>query len=744
MRLFIAEKPSLGRSIAAALPQPQVKGENCIFCGKDDVVTWAAGHILSLYEPQDYNPEHGQWRLEHIPHIPQEWKYKIRPDADSLHKTIKKYLDRADVVVNAGDADREGQLLIDEILDYYNYQGKVFRLLITDNNVEAVQVAIANMKSNEDYRNLSEAGQARAKSDWLLGLNMTRLYTLLAKQNNNYGGSVLSIGRVQTPVLGLVVRRDEEIENFISKPFYAILASFSSAQGAFTAIWQPGEAQEGMDEKRRLVDKNIADALVERLSPVKHGTVINVEKKLVKSPAPLPYSLPALQIDASKAFGLSPSETLEITQKLYEAGIVTYPRSDCQYLPASKHPEASKTIAGIARNLPEYAGIAEKLDTSRKHKAFDDKKVTEHFAIIPTGMPTILKGKQSCIYQLIAQRFLALFWPDDFEYYDAKIEVDLGGEKFKASGREIVKEGWRALLKNTIEQEKDKDADAKNTTLPELTRRQDVDNEKVYIQEKKTTPPERFTEATLLAAMGNIHNYVLDEEIKKILKENDGLGTAATQADIINKLYLRAYTVKKGKQIISTEKGRTLIHLLPDILTLPDLTALWEKQMKSISAGEKTLPSFISEIEQNLIDLIATVKQEKEKIVFAVEGTQTKSGKTMDCFACGKPLRFIDSVKGKFWACTNAECKKTYSDNKGKPQAPIICPKCNNKPLRKMMGKNGAFWVCECGYTASDYNGKPQATKKCKCGALQKKNISKNGKTYWKCMECQEISFENK
>lgn len=744
MRLFIAEKPSLGRSIAAALPQPHVKGENCIFCGKDDVVTWAAGHILTLYEPQDYDPQHGQWKLENIPHIPQEWKYKTRPDADSLHKTIKKYLDRADSVVNAGDADREGQLLIDEILDYYDYKGKAFRLLITDNNVEAIQAAIAGMKPNEHYKNLSEAGQARAKSDWLLGLNMTRLYTLLAKQNNNYGGSVLSIGRVQTPVLGLIVRRDAEVENFVSKPFFSILASFSGSQGSFTANWQPGDEQEGLDEKKRLVDKNIADAIVTKLVSVKQGTVINIEKKRIKSAAPLPYSLPALQIDASKTFGLSPSETLEITQKLYEAGIVTYPRSDCQYLPESKYSETSQIIAGVAKSLSDFADLTGKLDPGRKHKAFDDKKVTEHFAIIPTGKTALLKDKPKDVYQLIALRFLALFWPDDYEYYDAKIEVDLGGERFKASGKEIIKEGWRVILKNTVEAEaeSDKDSDIKNMSLPELDQGQSVDNEKVHIKGKKTTPPDRYTEATLLAAMGNIHNYVHDEEIKKVLKENDGLGTAATQADIINKLYLRTYTVKKGKHIISTDKGRTLIHLLPDILTLPDLTALWEKQMKSISSGEKSLPAFISEVEQHLQDLISTAKQEKEKIVFAVEGTQTKKGKMVECFVCGKPLRFIDSAKGKFWACTNQECKKTYSDNKGKPQKPIQCPKCNNKPLRKMIGKNGAFWVCECGYTASDDKGKPQATRKCKCGSIQKKNLSKNGKVYWKCVGCQDVTFE--
>lgn len=356
MRLFIAEKPSLGRSIAAALPEPHVKGENCIFCGKEDVVTWAAGHILSLYEPQDYNPEHKLWKLEYIPHIPDEWKYKTREDAVSLHTTIKKYLDRADVVVNAGDADREGQLLIDEILDYYNYKGKTFRLLVTDNNAHAVQTAIACMKPNENYRDLSEAGQARAKSDWLLGLNMTRLYTLLAKQNNNYGGSVLSIGRVQTPVLGLLVRRDEEIEKFTSKPFYSILAALSSAQGAFTAIWQAKETQGGLDDKKRLIDKSIADALVTQLLSAKLGTVTKVDKKLIKSAAPLPYSLPALQIDASKIFELSPRDTLEITQKLYEAGIVTYPRSDCQYLPESKHSEASQVIAGITKNLPNQVG----------------------------------------------------------------------------------------------------------------------------------------------------------------------------------------------------------------------------------------------------------------------------------------------------------------------------------------------------------------------------------------------------
>lgn len=220
MRLFIAEKPSLGKAIAEALPQPHVKAENCIFCGKDDVVTWSAGHILSLYEPQDYNPEYKTWRLSDIPHIPSEWKYKERAEAKSLLATISKYLKQADEVVNAGDADREGQLLIDEILNYYGHKGKTFRLLITDNNPEAIQKAIRQMKPNEEYKGLSQAGQARAIADWLLGLNLTRLYTLLAKGNNHYGGTALSVGRVQTPVLGLVVRRDEEIENFISKnPF---------------------------------------------------------------------------------------------------------------------------------------------------------------------------------------------------------------------------------------------------------------------------------------------------------------------------------------------------------------------------------------------------------------------------------------------------------------------------------------------------------------------------------------------
>lgn len=660
MRLFIAEKPSLARAIADVLPGPQQKRSGFIECGRGDVVTWCAGHILELAEPEAYRPEYKTWTLEHLPIVPTEWKLSV--SAPDLFKNIKALLPRASEVVHAGDPDREGQLLVDEVLDHLAYRGPVSRILVSDLNPAAVRKALGNLQPNAKFKGLYDSARARQRADWLYGLNLTRLYTVLGRSGGHEG--ILSVGRVQTPLLGLVVRRDLEIEGFTPKPFFILTAEISSSDGPFATTWVPDEkAGAALDRDKRLVSRSHADTVIAKCSG-QRGRISKCTREKKAEPPPLPYSLADLQVDAGKRLGLSPKQTLDACQALYETHrLATYPRSDCQYLPAGHFAQASDVLAVVAQNAPALAVIARGATPTRRSKAWDDSRVTAHHAIIPTpvarstaALPPVERG----VYELIARRYIAQFYPH-FEFHQTQLEVDVAGERFGTSGRQPIAEGWRSVIASAAadadDVEKSHEDDQSKRALPLLREGEEVDVRRVAVAERKTSPPKRFTDATLVQAMTGIARFVADPKIKQLLRESDGIGTPATQAAIIETLYDRNFIAKKGRQIISTPVGRALIQILPAVATTPDMTALWEAAMKRIAAGEMPLDAFLGGVLRQLSDLVT---RGRARGPLAVPGARP-------CPApkCSGVLLRRRGRKGGFWSCSRyPECRTSQSDER--------------------------------------------------------------------------------
>jgi DNA topoisomerase III len=671
MRLFIAEKPSLARAIAEVLPRPQQKRAGYIECGRGDVVTWCAGHILELAEPDAYRPEYKTWAIEHLPIAPDKWKLAV--SAPDLFKTIKTLLPMAQQVVHAGDPDREGQLLVEEVLDHLSYRGVVSRILISDLNPAAVRKALGSLQPNTKFRGLYDAARARQRADWLYGLNLTRLYTVLGRAGGHDG--ILSVGRVQTPLLGLIVRRDLEIEGFTPKPYYVLTADVRSSGGSFQTVWVArDDAGAAVDVEKRLVDRGLAKALLARCSGQRGRVAKCTREKKAEAP-PLPYALAELQVDAGKRLGLTPKQTLDACQALYETHrLTTYPRSDCQYLPEGHFPQAPSVLAAVAQNAPALAELARAATPATRSKAWNDGKVTAHHAIIPTPVSrssASLSGTERAVYELIARRYIAQFYPA-FEFNQTQIEIEVAGERFRASGRQPIAEGWRRVIGSAAAEVDDSDAAdeaaASKLPLPLLAEGEGVDVPRVELAEKKTTPPKRFTDATLVQAMTGIARFVTDPKIKQLLRETDGIGTPATQAAIIQTLYDRSFIAKKGRQIISTSVGRALIQTLPSVATTPDMTALWEAAMKRIAAGEMPLDAFVDGVLRQLRDLIA---RGRARGPLAVPGSRP-------CPApgCKGFLRRRTGSQGPFFACTRyPDCNHTEGDQvvagrKSKRRAP--------------------------------------------------------------------------
>ncbi|MFC1171337.1 DNA topoisomerase III [Pasteurella multocida] len=641
MRLFIAEKPSLARAIADVLPKPHQRGDGFIKCGADDYVTWCVGHLLEQAEPDAYDPKFKQWRLEHLPIIPEKWQLIPRKDVHKQLKIVEKLIHQADILINAGDPDREGQLLVDEVFSYANLSvdklNQIQRCLISDLNPSAVEKAVNKLQSNRNFIPLATSALARARADWLYGINMTRAYTLRGRQAGYQG--VLSVGRVQTPVLGLIVRRDLEIENFKAKDFFEVFAhiqaetpekiSALSAQEKadipqFKALWQPSKACEDyQDEDGRVLSLGLAENVVKRITQQPAEVVEYVDKREHES-APLPYSLSALQIDAAKRYGLSAQEVLDICQRLYETHrLITYPRSDCRYLPEEHFAERTKVFQAISRHISDYQPLPDMLNPEQKNRCWNDKKVEAHHAIIPTAKntPVNLNQREWQIYHLIARQYLIQFCPDA-EYRKSKITLNIAGGTFIAQARNLQVAGWKQLLG------KEDSDEQQEPLLPVVKKGQILFCEKGEIVSKKTQPPKPFTDATLLSAMTGIARFVQDKELKKILRETDGLGTEATRSGIIELLFKRGFLYKKGRNIHSTETGRILIQALPDVATQPDMTAHWESQLTSISQKEMSYQQFMSTLTNFLPELMRYVNFAALRQLSQVEKSQSFSKKT--------------------------------------------------------------------------------------------------------------------
>jgi DNA topoisomerase-3 len=614
MKLYIAEKPSLGRAIADVLPKPHRKGDGCIYVGNGDCVSWCVGHLLEQAEPDSYDPAFKHWRIEHLPIIPEQWQLKPKSSSRKQLSILRKLVKEADELIHAGDPDREGQLLVDQVINYFKVsaakRNNIQRSLINDLNPAAVKRALNQLRNNREFAPLSASALARSRADWLYGINMTRAFTL---QGRKVGfQSVLSVGRVQTPLLGLVVQRDEDIANFVAKPFYQLIAHLLTANGEyFKAKWQPSEAcQPWQDDSGRVLSKALVENVAGRIQGAS-ATITASQQKLKKQPPQLPYSLSSLQIDAGKRFGMSAKQVLDSCQSLYEKHkLLTYPRSDSRYLPIEHFADRQKIIHAIAISCKALSSAVDGCDNSLKSKAWDDSKVDAHHAIIPTLKKmdvTQLTKNESNIYQLVARQYLAQFYPPH-EFSDSQIDCDIGGGLFIAKAKQTVKEGWKVIFSspstNTSTKKKTQQEAALNQRLPTLKKGAQCLCERGEIIEKQTTPPKPFDDATLLAAMTGIARYVNDANIRKVLKETDGLGTEATRAGIIELLFKRQFLQRKAKQIHSTETGRGLIKSLPTVAPTPDMTAHWETQLNAISQRKTNYQTFMQPLEKTLQALI--------------------------------------------------------------------------------------------------------------------------------------------
>ncbi|MCG7570303.1 DNA topoisomerase III [Pseudoalteromonas sp. CNC9-20] len=617
MKLYIAEKPSLGRAIAAALPKPQQKKEGYIEVGNGDCVTWCIGHLLEQAEPDDYDPAFKKWQLAHLPIVPKQWQLKAKSKTRKQLTLVKKLIKQAHTLVHAGDPDREGQLLVDEVINQVSLsqhkKQAVERLLISDLNLPAVKKALNQLQPNTRFVPLSVSALARSRADWLFGMNLTRAYTL-AGQKSGYRG-VLSVGRVQTPVLGLVVARDKEIAEFVSKPFYEVHAQVTTAQGeSFWLKWQPSEACRAyQDEQGRVLLRKLAENVVGRIVG-QPASVTDLSKEQKQEQAPLPYNLSALQIDAAKRFSLSAKAVLDCCQSLYEKHkLITYPRSDNRYLPKEHFADASNIINAVLNNGVFSAQQLTAVDSNKKSRCFNDSKVAAHHAIVPTAKHTAaqLNDNERKVYELICRQYLIQFMPA-YRYYQSDVEVTIAGGKFTTKAREDIDLGFKELMGKKAKQDEQ--------CLPPLTLGQLLQCDDARIDDKQTTPPAHFSDATLLSAMTSIGRYVKDTQLRKVLRDTDGLGTEATRASIIELLFSRGFLTRKGKSICASEAGSALISALPEQLATPDMTAHWEMALAKIAEQELKYQDFMQPLTTQLSDLVNQAKNYDAGVFSNIKG----------------------------------------------------------------------------------------------------------------------------
>lgn len=614
MNLYIAEKPSLARAIADALPKPHKRKDGFIELGNGDCVSWCIGHLLEQAEPDAYNPEFKKWRLEHLPILPTTWQLRAKSKTKKQLSILKKLINQADQLIHAGDPDREGQLLVDQVIAHHSVsiekQNKTKRCLINDMNPSAVKKAIERLRDNKEFAPLSISALARSRADWLYGINMTRAYTIQG-QRVGYDG-VLSVGRVQTPILGLIVRRDMTIDKFVSVPYYDVKANLITDNGEkFTATWQPSKAcQPQLDDDGRVLSKKLANNVASRITN-KPAHVKSISEKRKKQAPPLPYNLSALQIDAAKRYSLSAKQVLDICQSLYERHkLITYPRSSSRHLPLEHYSRATNVIDAIAKNSvslnnDSLKNFSNDADVKLKSLAWNDAKVEAHHAIVPTEKATNLSNlnlNEKNIYDLIARQYLQQFFPKH-EYSETKLAIIIEGGLFTTNARRIILVGWKTLSVFTNLKSHETSAITEKS-LPTLKQSEKLHCHKGEVLEKQTKSPLHFTDATLLSAVTGIARHVKNPDVRKILRETDGLGTEATRANIIELLFKRGYLLREKKSIISTPAGKGLILSLPENATQPDMTAEWESKLNDISKRQGSYQSFMTNINDSINRLL--------------------------------------------------------------------------------------------------------------------------------------------
>ncbi|WP_342558029.1 DNA topoisomerase III [Metasolibacillus sp. FSL K6-0083] len=699
--VVLAEKPSVARDIANVL-KCHKKGNGFIE-GDKYIVTWALGHLVTLADPESYDVKYKTWNLEDLPMLPERLKLTVIKQSGKQFNAVKAQLSRSDVneVIIATDAGREGELVARWILAKAKINKPVKRLWISSVTDKAIKEGFANLKPGKQYEHLYHAAIARSEADWYLGLNATRALT--AKHN-----AQLNCGRVQTPTLAMIAAREDEIKNFKAQTYYGIEAQTDSIK----LTWQDANGNS------RSFNKEKVDTIIKQLGR-QDAKIMNVERRAKKSFAPALYDLTELQRDANKFYGYSAKETLNIMQKLYESHkVLTYPRTDSRYLSSdivATLPERLKACA-----VGDYRMIANRLATKpiKATKAFvDDSKVSDHHAIIPTEAYVNLSAfsdKERKIYDLVVKRFLAVLLPAH-EYEQLTVQAEIAGEKFIAKGKTVLSSGWKEVYENRFEDE-DAHEDVKEQLLPRLDKGDILKTRLIAGTSGQTKPPARFTEATLLSAMENPTKY-LEKEDKRLadtLKSTGGLGTVATRADIIEKLF-NSFMIEKrcGKDIFITSKGRQLLDLAPEELRSPATTAEWEQKLELIAKGKLQKDVFINEMKEHTKEIVADIKNSDKK--YKHDNISTKT-----CPDCGKPMLEVNGKKGKMLVCQDRECghRKNVSRTTN-----ARCPQCKKKLELRGEGE-GQIFVCKCGYreklSAFEARRKKEGTGKVDKRAVQK------------------------
>ncbi len=755
MKLYIAEKPSMARELAACLKNPQ-RGNGFIETA-GGIVTWLVGHVLEQAEPEAYDPKYKSWRAEDLPIVPKVWKLEINPSTAQQFQIVKTLISKADEIIHAGDPDREGQLLVDEVLDFVGNTKPVKRILLNALDETSIRRANENLRDNSEFFNLKQSALARSRADWLIGMNLSRAYTLAAKRHG-HGDLVLPIGRVKTPTLALVVRREREIKNFKPVEFYKIITLFSHHNGLFFAQFRPPKrilSFPAFDSEGRLIDKEFAEDYLKKFNekPEKRDGKISECKQTERSESqPLPFSLSRLQVMAGKAFGYTPQQVLDAAQSLYEKKLTSYPRSDCEYLPVVQIKDAPlilKNLSGVSNE--RLKNLAAHANPTIKSRAWNDKKISAHHAIIPTRKTPsgFASPIELNVYNLIAANYAVQFYPPHI-YDETYVEVNYRNEIFTARGKAVKQIGWREFYRAPKTKAEDE-----IENLPSPIKIGDI----IFHRESKlkecvTTPPKRFTSSSLVQGMKDIHKYVKNPEAKKQLKDVYGIGTEATRAAIIEDLTKRGFLKLVKKILYPTDKAYLLVDALPDEMTYPDATAIWEDKLHSMSEGDGTLEDFLA----------GQVKFTGELCEAATHANFAEAENVFKCPKCGAALVKRQGKHGFFWGCSAyPDCRTVFEDANGKPDidgkfreeqwikaGSPTCPKCG-APLFKRQGKNGFFWGCsaypDCRTTFEDADGKPDFDGKAraarlikagaprcpKCGSALVKRKGKDG-DFWGCV----------
>ncbi|MDQ0815825.1 DNA topoisomerase-3 [Bacillus pumilus] len=671
--VVLAEKPSVGRDLARVL-KCHKKG-NGFLEGDQYIVTWALGHLVTLADPEGYGKEFQSWRLEDLPIIPEPLKLVVMKKTGKQFQAVKAQLARKDVkdIVIATDAGREGELVARWILEKAHVKKPLKRLWISSVTDKAIQEGFKRLKDGREYDNLYRSAVARAEADWIVGINATRALT--TKFN-----AQLSCGRVQTPTIAMIAKREEDIQQFQPKPFYGLTAQVDG----LTLTWQDAKTKQN-----RTFQENV---IKERLAACEGKTaVVDALKKTAKKAfAPGLYDLTELQRDAHKRYGFSAKETLSTLQRLYEQHkLVTYPRTDSRFISADIVPTLKDRLKGM--NVRPYAQHVNRILQSgvKAHKGFvNDAKVSDHHAIIPTEeelYPGALSDKERKLYDLIAKRFLAVLM-NPFEYEETTVIAKIGSETFTAKGKIVQSAGWKAVYDDSYEEEESAEVDQH---LPLLSEGQSLDVRQLKETRGETKPPARFNEATLLSAMENPAAFMQKEEkdLVKTLGETGGLGTVATRADIIEKLFNSFLIEKKGKDIFITSKGKQLLSLVPEDLKSPALTAEWEQKLSKIAKGQLKASQFMSEMKLYAKQAVSEIKQTNQTFKHDnVTGTH--------CPDCGKLMLKVNGKHGTMLVCQDRECG--HRKNVAK-KTNARCPNCHRKLELRGEG-DGKIFACVCGH----------------------------------------------